>query len=52
MAYRNGGPPEADDLEKTWRFLEEGVSQIMKTLDKGMSYTRSMELYTLVLYPE
>lgn len=46
MPLRKPGPVEIDDLDKTWGFLEEGISQIMETLEKGMSYARSMELYT------
>lgn len=42
----NGGPSKGEDIDKTWAFLEEGVSQIMETLEKGMSYVRCMELYT------
>lgn len=38
--------PKSDDLEKTWAFLEEGVSSIMENLQTGMTYPRCMELYT------
>lgn len=41
----NGGS-KAEDFEHTWKFLQAGVSQIMETLEQGMSFVRCMELYT------
>lgn len=43
------GLPKPDDLNQTWAFLEEGVSQVMENLQKGMSYPRCMELYTCAI---
>ncbi|CCG83357.1 Cullin [Taphrina deformans PYCC 5710] len=44
----NGAHAKGEDIEKTWAVLEAGVSQIMETLEKGMSYVRCMELYTVI----
>lgn len=38
--------PRVEDLEATWNYLQDGVSDIMETLHKGMSFQRCIELYT------
>ncbi|OLL25318.1 Cullin-1 [Neolecta irregularis DAH-3] len=40
--------PKADDLEATWAFLEQGISQIMERTDEGLTYPKYMDIYTAV----
>ncbi|KAJ3056350.1 hypothetical protein HK097_007329 [Rhizophlyctis rosea] len=35
-------------LEETWQKLHEGIDGIMNHLEQGMTYTKYMELYTLI----
>ncbi|BFZ57313.1 ubiquitin ligase (cullin) of SCF [Savitreella phatthalungensis] len=41
-------PPKVEDLEATWSYLQDGVSDIMETLHRGMSFQRCIELYTVI----
>ncbi|GAA5845367.1 hypothetical protein JCM9279_004858 [Rhodotorula babjevae] len=41
------GLPDSRDLGATWKFLEDGVDQIMTRLNDGMSYKQYMDLYTV-----
>ncbi|ORY86878.1 cullin protein [Protomyces lactucae-debilis] len=47
-AAQRPGMPRADDLASTWAALEEGVAQIMVSLNQGMQPARYMELYTII----
>ncbi|GAB5589452.1 ubiquitin ligase (cullin) of SCF [Umbelopsis nana] len=40
--------PPTNDLEATWKFLEDGISQIYNRLEEGLTHTRFMNLYTVV----
>ncbi|PWN40521.1 putative SCF complex member Cullin 1 [Ceraceosorus guamensis] len=50
MATANGRTqlPSPFDIDQTWQFLEVGISVMMARRTEGLSYTRYMELYTVV----
>ncbi|KAI8583473.1 hypothetical protein K450DRAFT_223875 [Umbelopsis ramanniana AG] len=40
--------PSTNDLEATWKFLEDGIDQIYNRLEEGLTHARFMNLYTVV----
>lgn len=38
--------PPTNDLDATWKFLEDGIDQIYNRLEEGLTHARFMNLYT------
>jgi hypothetical protein len=41
--------PSTNDLEATWKFLEDGIDQIYNRLEEGLTHARFMNLYTYAM---
>ena len=46
MSASGNNIPTSTSIEIIWKFLEEGIDQIMSKLEKGLNYKKYMELYT------
>jgi hypothetical protein len=40
--------PRSDDLDATWHFLKKGMEHIFTRLEEGLTYTKYMDLYTVI----
>ncbi|CAG8486416.1 2355_t:CDS:2 [Paraglomus occultum] len=46
MSANENNIPASTSIEIIWKFLEEGIDQIMSKLEQGLNYKKYMELYT------
>lgn len=51
MVTRMGMPPvpNREDINATWKYLEDGITRIMTDLEQGMDMQMYMGVYTAVI---